>query len=274
MILVAERPGPATARLETPKRMDAVVELTGVDKVYPTKDGSAARALRTLDLRIDAGEFVSLLGPSGCGKTTLLRMIAGLEAPSSGRIAFAGSDRLGDFGFVFQRDVLLDWRTVLDNVLLPVEFRRGQRAAFRDRAHELLTLFGLSGYAGRHPWELSGGMRQRVAICRALILDPPILLMDEPFGALDAMTRDALNLEVQSLWQRSGKTIIFVTHGISEAVFLSSRVVVMSGRPGTIVEDMPIDLRRPRTLDVRDEPVFGDVAKHLRHVLDRHGAAA
>ena len=268
----------AVAAVARAPRESAVAEpaapMVAVRRVSKTYRGLAGDilALASVDLDVARGEFVSLLGPSGCGKTTLLRMIAGLETPSTGGIEVYGRSR-DDLGFVFQRDVLLDWRTILDNVLLPVEFKRERRRAYKDRARELLDLFGLGGYEDRHPWELSGGMRQRAAICRALILEPQLLLMDEPFGALDAITRDGLNVELQALWQRTGTTVIFVTHSISEAVFLSDRIVVVSGRPGRMVEDVRIEFARPRTLDVREEPGFGRHSRHLRDVLDRHGAA-
>jgi NitT/TauT family transport system ATP-binding protein len=246
------------------------IEADGVGKVYESSAGPVT-ALSAVDLDLRQGEFVSLLGPSGCGKTTLLRMIAGLEDSTSGTIRRHGRG-LDGLGFVFQRDVLVDWRTIIDNVLLPIEFKNKKPKEYRDRAIELLGTFGLRGYENRRPWELSGGMRQRAAICRALIDDPQLLLMDEPFGALDALTRDELNVELQSVWQKSRKTVLFVTHSISEAVFLSDRVVVIADRPGRIVETIDIDFARPRSLDIREEPEFGRYSRHLRDVLDRHGA--
>ena len=254
-----------------PARSALAVEIDNVGKVYQSSDG-AITALSSVKLDIRAGEFVSLLGPSGCGKTTLLRMIADLEEPTSGRIGLYGRG-LDGLGFVFQRDVLVDWRNILDNVLLPIDFKNKKPAAYRERARQLLATFGLQGFENKRPWELSGGMRQRAAICRALIDDPQLLLMDEPFGALDALTRDELNVELQRSWLQSGKTVVFVTHSIPEAVFLSDRVVVISDKPGRIVEDLAITFARPRALDIREELEFGRLSRHLREVLDRHDAA-
>lgn len=242
------------------------VEIVGVTKRYETLSGPLT-ALEPIDLTIGQAEFVSLLGPSGCGKTTLLRMIAGLEAPTQGRIGLPERG-LDGLSFVFQRDILLNWRTVLRNVLLPIEFKKQNVKQYAARAERLLETFGLRGFENRHPWELSGGMRQRAAICRALITDPELLLMDEPFGALDAITRDELNVELQRLWQVSRKTIIFVTHSISEAVFLSDRVVVIARRPGRIVEDLKIDFPRPRPLGIKEDPLFNRYSGRLREALD------
>lgn len=246
------------------------IEIDAVGKVYQSSGGEIA-ALQSITLDIRHGEFVSLLGPSGCGKTTLLRIVANLEAPTSGRVRLSGRG-LDGLGFVFQRDVLLNWRTIIDNVLLPIEFKGKKRKLHRDRAHELLVTFGLAGFENKRPWELSGGMRQRASICRALIDDPELLLMDEPFGALDALTRDELNVELQDLWQQSSKTAIFVTHSIAEAVFLSDRIAVISDKPGRIVELLEIDFARPRSLDIREETKFAAYSRHLRDVLERHGA--
>jgi len=247
------------------------VEIDGVGKIYQSSDGPVT-ALGSVSLDVKEGEFVSLLGPSGCGKTTLLRMIAGLEEPTSGHIHLHGRG-LDGLGFVFQRDVLLNWRTILENVLLPIDFKNKKPKAYTEKASQLLATFGLKGFENKRPWELSGGMRQRAAICRALIDDPELLLMDEPFGALDALTRDELNVELQSLWQKTRKTAIFVTHSISEAVFLSDRVVVISDKPGRIVEVVEIDYPRPRSLEIREEQKFGRYSRHLRSVLDRYDMA-
>jgi NitT/TauT family transport system ATP-binding protein len=247
------------------------IEIDAVGKVYESSDG-AVTALGSVSIDIREGEFISLLGPSGCGKTTLLRMIADLEKPTSGSIRLHGRG-LDGLGFVFQRDVLVNWRTVLDNVLLPIDFKNKKPKAYRDKALQLLATFGLKGFENKRPWELSGGMRQRAAICRALIDDPQLLLMDEPFGALDALTRDELNVELQALWQRTRKTAVFVTHSITEAVFLSDRVVVISDKPGRIVDILDIDYPRPRSLNIREEPKFSRYSRHLREVLDRHDAA-
>jgi NitT/TauT family transport system ATP-binding protein len=251
----------------------ASVEIRGVGKTYQSRRGDVA-ALSGIDLSIGAGEFVSVLGPSGCGKSTLMRCLAGLEQVSSGEIRIDGHPHDGPpegLGVVFQRDVLLDWRTVLDNVLLPIEVHRLDPSGWEQKARELLALLGLTGFEDRHPWELSGGMRQRVSICRALLMNPSLLLMDEPFGALDAMTRDELNLELQRVWMGDAKTVFFVTHSIQEAVFLGDRVVVMSPSPGRIVEIIDVDLPRPRDLDIRETPEFGAMVRHIRGLFQSMG---
>ena len=215
-----------------------------------------------------------MLGPSGCGKSTLLRCIAGLEAWSGGQIAVNGSIINGppdNMGIVFQRDVLLDWLTVLRNVLLPCRIRRLPADKYTPKARALLKLMGLGGFETRYPWELSGGMRQRVAICRALLLNPALLLMDEPFGALDAMTRDELNLELQRVWLADLKTVLFVTHSIVEAVFLSDRVVVMSRSPGRVVDIVTIELPRPRPLAICETPEFSRYVTQIRQTFERMG---
>ena len=251
------------------------IRIAGVTKVFRGRGrlGSVA-ALDEVSLDIAAGEFVSILGPSGCGKSTLLRCIAGLEIPSTGSI-HVGSEAVTrppeQLGMVFQRDALLEWRSVLDNLMLPVDFRHGDRAAYADRARELLALFGLSEFASRYPSELSGGMRQRASICRALIDDPALLLMDEPFGAVDALTRDQLNIELQRMWLASHKTVAFVTHSIAEAVFLADRVVVFSPRPGRIVEIIEIDIPRPRRLAVRGERKFAEYTDRIRRLFEGMG---
>jgi len=243
------------------------VALGRVGKTYASQRGPVA-ALVDIDLDIRPREFVSVVGPSGCGKSTLLKLVAGLEDVSSGTIAIGGKPLQGTpdrLGVVFQRDVLLDWRTILDNVLLSIEFTRRPTADERARARALLNRFGLGGFEHRYPWELSGGMRQRASICRALLSDPDLLLMDEPFGALDAMTRDDLNLELAQIWQDTQKTLLFITHSIAEAVFLSDRVVMMSKAPGAIVDVITIDLPRPRLLAVRDTPEFAAYVHRIRH---------
>lgn len=247
----------------------AYVSITSVGKAYGSVRGPV-HALQDISLDVREAEFVSVLGPSGCGKSTLLKCVAGLEPVSSGSIALHGRPLSGppkSMGMVFQRDVLLDWRTILDNVLITAEFAGIPRAAVKERALQLLRRFGLEGYEGRHPWELSGGMRQRVSICRALLCDPELLLMDEPFGALDAMTRDDLNLELARIWQDARKTVLFVTHGIIEAIFLSDRVVMMDRNPGRIVEVVDINLPRPRHLSVRETPEFARYVAHIRHLF-------
>jgi NitT/TauT family transport system ATP-binding protein len=231
-------------------------------------------ALADVTFDIGQSEFVSILGPSGCGKSTLLRCVAGLERPSSGEIAIGGvrvSGPPNNLGVVFQRDILLDWRNVLRNVLLPVEAKNLKPSEWEQKALELLGLLGLQEFAKRYPWELSGGMRQRVAICRALLLNPSLLLMDEPFGALDALTRDELNLELQRLWLKNSKTVMFITHSIAEAVFLADKVVVMSPHPGRVEEILSIDLPRPRVLAMRETPAFGAYTSHIRQLFQKMG---
>ena len=250
------------------------VAVKGLDKTYRLPKGGIVSALRHIDLDIGRGEFISVVGPSGCGKSTLLKCIAGITDVSEGRIDVSGRPVDAppeDMAIVFQRDILLDWRSVLDNILLPIEFKRQSRDDAIPRARELLQLIGLAGYEERQPWELSGGQRQRVAICRALIQEPQLLLMDEPFGALDALTRDELNLELQRLWMTTRKTVLFITHSISEAVMLSDRVIVMAADPGRIVENIVIDLPRPRTLDSRETPEFGYYSKRIRRVFEELG---
>jgi len=251
----------------------AYVAIRQVGKSYGSLKG-AVHALEGIDLDIRGGEFISILGPSGCGKSTLLKCIAGLEKPTSGRIEVHGKPLSGPpdrLGMVFQRDVLLDWRTVLDNVLITAEFAHIPTTSVRERALQLLWRFGLKGYEDRHPWELSGGMRQRAAICRALLCDPDLLLMDEPFGALDAMTRDDLNLELARIWQDTRKTVAFVTHGIAEAIFLSDRVVMMDRNPGRIIEVIDIDLPRPRHLAIRETSQFAHYVGHIRQLFTSLG---
>ena len=253
--------------------MKPYVTVTGGNKIYHSSRGDI-QALRDINLTINNGEFLSIVGPSGCGKSTLLRCVAGLEKVTSGSVAILSKEidaPPAELGMVFQRDVLLDWRTVIDNVLLPVAFRGENPKLKAQRASELLGMFDLQGFERRYPWELSGGMRQRVAICRALLDDPALLLMDEPFGALDALTRDELNLELQNIWYRSKKTVLFITHGISEAVFLSDRVAVMKKSPGEIVEIIDVDLPRPRTLAVRDTSEFTALTRRVRVIFEDLG---
>jgi NitT/TauT family transport system ATP-binding protein len=255
----------------------ASIELSRVGMVYQTSSGPV-EALRDISLTLNRGEFVSLVGPSGCGKSTLLRIVAGVRRVTSGTVAVNGvqvSGPVSNIGMVFQSPVLLKWRTVLDNVLLPAELAGLARAKYRQRALDLLRLVGLADFAGKLPGELSGGMQQRASICRALLLDPPLLLMDEPFGALDAMTRDDLNFELLRIWgERLGvgdqrKTILFVTHSIQEAVILSDRVVVMSQRPGTIAAVRDIELERPRTIEARASEQVGRLSLDIYRTLTR-----
>jgi len=249
------------------------IEASGVCKRYGGASGLLA--LDNVSLSVPDGEFLSILGPSGCGKSTFLRCVAGLESPTGGSIRVHGEQvhrPPRNMGIVFQRDVLLDWRSILDNLFLQVDFRRESRKRYLQRAHELLALFGLQGFENAYPAQLSGGMRQRAAICRALLADPDLLLMDEPFGALDALTRDQMNLELQKSWAASSRqTILFVTHSIGEAVFLSDRIVVMSPRPGRIAMTLQIDLPRPRRMAVREMPEFAQYCAQIRELFGAMG---
>lgn len=250
-----------------------LIQIQNVNKIYLTAD-QEVHALDVIDLDIFEGEFLSILGPSGCGKSTLLMLIAGLTKPTTGTITISNQPVLKpytDLGIVFQRDLLLDWRNVLDNVLLQIEIRRLKSSDFEQTALDLLQRVGLTDFERRYPRELSGGMRQRVAICRALVHDPPLLLMDEPFGALDALTRDQMGLDLLHIWEQSRKTVFFVTHSIPEAVFLSDRVLVMSARPGRVVEVIPIDLPRPRPLSIRDTSEFANYNRHIREIFKVQG---
>jgi NitT/TauT family transport system ATP-binding protein len=252
---------------------DPFVRIDRVTKVYETRSGRI-HAVQELSLEVQRGEFVAIVGPSGCGKSTLMLMTAGLVRHSGGTITIdktVVSKPYTDLGIVFQDAVLLDWRSVKDNLMLQVELRKLDKRQFMERARSLLKLVGLEGFEQRHAFELSGGMRQRVSICRALLHDPPMLLMDEPFGALDALTRDQLNLDLQTIWLQSRKTVLFITHSIMEAVFLADRVVVMSARPGKIERILKIDIPRPRRLGVRETPAFGDYAKEIRGIFSSLG---
>ena len=247
--------------------MPALIEARGVAKTYRVRNAAPVESLRPLDFRIAEGEFVSVVGPSGCGKSTLLKMVAGLLPVSAGELLLQGRPIAGpqrDVGIVFQRAVLLAWRTVLDNVLLQAEMRRLPMAAARERAMALIRMAGLEGFENKYPWQLSGGMQQRASICRALLHDPPLLLMDEPFGALDAMTREKMNLELQRIWLAARKTVLLITHSIPEAIFLSDRVFVMSERPGAIAAVYDVNLPRPRSIDVMGTPAFAEHARTIR----------
>ena len=242
-----------------------LIDLDRVGMTYEAASGPV-EALVDISLSVGTGEFVSLVGPSGCGKSTLLRIVAGLRPATGGTVTVAGAPvtaPIADIGMVFQAPILLKWRSILQNVLLPAELAGRDPGALRTRAEELLAMAGLAGFGEKLPRELSGGMQQRAALCRALLLDPPLLLMDEPFGALDAMTRDDMALELLRIWgerdlgREARKTVLFVTHSIPEAVFLSDRVVVMSPRPGRIAADLRIDLPRPRTVEMRASEAFG-----------------
>jgi NitT/TauT family transport system ATP-binding protein len=245
------------------------LDLAGVSKAYG-KGKDVIRAVDEINLRVAHNEFVSVLGPSGCGKSTLVLMMAGLLSPSNGTITLQGRRVIGPRrtnGIVFQNPILLPWRTVLDNVLLPIDLMGDSTEKYRNRAIELLDIAGIADFADRLPHELSGGMQQRAGICRALIQDPDLLLMDEPFSALDAMTRDEMNLELLRIWERDRKTVVFITHSISEAIFLSDRVVVMSKRPARILEEVAIALPRPRVLEIQDTAPFNALRAHVRSLI-------
>jgi NitT/TauT family transport system ATP-binding protein len=247
----------------------AAVSIRNVSKTFG-KGGTTA--LQNIDLDFQPGEFVSLIGPSGCGKSTLLRIIGDLIEPTDGEAVVAGKtahqarlDR--DYGMVFQEATLMDWRTVEKNVSLPLEMMGWDRAKRKERVRELLELVELTGFEGHYPWQLSGGMQQRVAIARALTFNPSLILMDEPFGALDEMTRDRLNLELLRIWEATSATVVFVTHSIAEAVFLSTRIVVMSARPGRVQRIVEVDLPHPRTADTREDTRFFELATEVRELL-------
>lgn len=249
------------------------IKIKNVSKSYET-DGGPIEALRDVSIEIKPGEFLAVVGPSGCGKSTLLKMVAGLLSVTKGSITIDEQVIKGPYtnlGIVFQRDLLLEWRTIIDNVLLQVEFRKLPRESYRERALELLSLVGLEKFENRYPSELSGGMRQRVAICRALLHNPPILLMDEPFGALDALTREQIGLDLQTICSNSNISVLFITHSISEAVFLADRVLVMSPRPGQIKEILDTNLPRPRDLHIKDTVKFNQMCGLLRNHFESMG---
>jgi NitT/TauT family transport system ATP-binding protein len=252
-------------------------DVVSLQKISKRFERGNVLALSEIDLTVQAGEFVSLIGPSGCGKSTLLRIVGDLVAPSSGQVVVNGKtaeqariDR--DYGIVFQDAVLYDWRTVAKNIALPLEMLGWDRARRAERVRGLVELVELGGFEQHYPWQLSGGMQQRVSIARALSFDPALLLMDEPFGALDEMTRERLNMELLRIWDASGSTVVFVTHSIAEAVFLSTRVVVISPRPGRITGIVEIDLPQPRNADTREEPRFFELVTQVRDMLRAAGA--
>lgn len=248
----------------------AFIRMSNVAKSY-MKDSSEFLAVSDVSFEIAAGEFVSLVGPSGCGKTTVLKILAGLHRHTQGEVSIGTSKTPftpgRDVGMVFQQAMLLKWRTILDNVLLPAEILGLPRAESTEHARELLAMVGLRGFETRLPYELSGGMQQRAAIARALIHNPKLLLMDEPFGALDALTRDKMNLELLNIWRKSGKTIVFVTHDIPEAVFLGTRAIVLTARPARMCDNIPILLPPDRTLDMRTHESFGAYTRRIYHLL-------
>ena len=246
------------------------IHLAGVKKVYRTRKAEFL-AVSELTFDVAAGELVALVGPSGCGKTTLLKILAGLHPHDSGEVRIGSSsqpfDPSRDIGLGFQQPLLLKWRRVLDNVLLPAEILGLPAAASRERARDLLALVGLQGAEDKYPYQLSGGMQQRAAIARALIHDPKLILMDEPFGALDALTREKMNLELLRIWEQARKTIVFVTHGITEAVFLGTRVVVLTAGPARMADNFLVELPHPRTLDMKTQEKFGEYTRRIYRLL-------
>ncbi len=251
-----------------------VIGIDGVSLVYRTKS-TAVHALDRASFAASAGEFVALVGPSGCGKSTLVKLVSGLIPPSGGTIRVNGEPVHGptrSIGIVFQSPVLMAWRTTLRNILLQIEIRGLDVAKYRTTARELIDLVGLTGFEDAYPHQLSGGMQQRVGLCRALIHDPDVLLMDEPFGALDALTREQMNGELQRIWMERRKTVLFITHSISEAVYLADRVLVMSPRPGRIVGEIAVDIPRPRTVETTETQEFAQFTRQVRKHLNSAGA--
>ncbi|HRF07131.1 MAG TPA: ABC transporter ATP-binding protein [Xanthobacteraceae bacterium] len=249
---------------------EAFIHLEGVKKIYRTR-GIEFLAVSEATFDVEQGELVSLVGPSGCGKTTLLKILAGLHGYDAGKVRI-GSERqpfnpAKDIGMVFQQPLLLKWRKIIDNVMLPTEILGIPQDVARKRAYELLDLVGLKGHEEKYPYELSGGMQQRASIARSLVHDPKLVLMDEPFGALDALTREKMNLELLRIWEESKKTIIFVTHGITEAVFLGTRVVVLTAGPAKMADNFQVDIPMPRTLDVRNTEKFGEYTRRIYRLL-------
>ncbi|HEV2551584.1 MAG TPA: ABC transporter ATP-binding protein [Stellaceae bacterium] len=265
---------PTKGAVDTLKIHGVSVVFEGLTKVYETREGTELAALDRTDLTIASGEFVAIVGPSGCGKSTLLSLVAGISPATAGRITIEGEEVKRPHptvGVVFQTDLLLYWRTIIDNILLPVEIKGWTKRDYLPRVMQLLEQVGLAGFGGKYPSELSGGMRQRVAICRALVQQPGLLLMDEPFGALDALTREQMILDLQSMWLSLRNTVLFVTHSIEEAVFLADRVIVMSPRPGKIDLDLEIDIARPRSWKSRGNQKFIDCMSQIRTIFESRG---
>ncbi|GID32411.1 ABC transporter ATP-binding protein [Paractinoplanes brasiliensis] len=254
---------------------DCVIRLDSLSMIYPTKSGGSVQALDDISLSVRAGEFISIVGPSGCGKSTLLRIIMGLSRQTSGQVTFGPSDdtHRNQLGMVFQQPLLLPWRTVRKNLMTSPDLHHARDAATHAKADELLVMLGLQEFGDRYPNELSGGMQQRVGIGRALMHDPRILLMDEPFGALDAMTRDQMGLDLLRIWDSDRKTVLFVTHSIPEAVLLADRVVVMTPRPGRLADVVEVGLPRPRRLENINTPAFGEIVLKIRKLLDSEHSA-
>jgi NitT/TauT family transport system ATP-binding protein len=247
-----------------------MIALNGISKTYLSRLGETVMALSSIDLSIDEKEFVTLLGPSGCGKSTLLKIIIGLIPPTTGYVTIHNQEVIKprrDVGMVFQQSLLLPWRNVLDNVLLPIEILRKDRLVYRTAAQDLLRLVGLADFERKFPRELSGGMQQRVSICRALVHDPSILLMDEPFGSLDALTREELGIELTEIWEKRKKTVVFVTHSINEAVYLADRVVILTPRPGTIAKIISVPLPRPRNVSMQSSTTFRHLVDEIRTLI-------
>ena len=268
----AETPDPASRRGQ-PKGA-ATIGCRELAKIYETRDGHNVLALASINLSIKDGEFLTVVGPSGCGKSTLLKVLGGLTEITRGEALLNGSPIVGprrDIGVVFQSPTLLPWRTVLDNVMLPIHVLGLDRTEGEERARDLIEMVGLAGFEMKYPNELSGGMQQRVAISRALVHQPALLLMDEPFGALDALTREAMNTELQRIWMETRRTIFLITHSITEAVFLGDRVAVMTPRPGKLAEHIDVDLPRPRSLDIMTSPRFGELVTRIRGLLQTQG---
>jgi NitT/TauT family transport system ATP-binding protein len=262
---------PRIAAQEARSRPAPLIVFESVGKSFITKSGESVEAIRDISFTVASNQFVTIVGPSGCGKSTLLRMLAGLMPPSTGQLTVAGArpELAGNIGMVFQRPALLPWRNVLGNILLPSIILGINRRTALQRAHELLELVGLGDFANKYPNELSGGMQQRVAICRALLCTPTLLLMDEPFAALDALTREELSIELLRIWQHEPKTVLFVTHSIPEAILLADEVVIISSRPGRIVRTLPIELPRPRDLSAMQSVVFQEYAATIRAAISK-----
>jgi NitT/TauT family transport system ATP-binding protein len=265
---------PADGATAAPKIRGVSLLFEGLTKVYESREGTEIAALDRTDLTIASGEFVAIVGPSGCGKSTLLSLVAGLAPVTTGRIAIDGQEVKRPHptvGVVFQTDLLLYWRTIIDNILLPIEIKGWKKRDYLPQVMQLLTQVGLAGFGGKYPSELSGGMRQRAAICRALVQQPGLLLMDEPFGALDALTREQMISDLQSMWLSLRNTVLFITHSIEEAVFLADRVIVMSPRPGRVDLDLKIDVARPRSWKSRGDQKFIGYMSQIRAIFESRG---
>jgi len=273
MNVEASRPVSSAARAPAPS---PIIDIAQLEKIFVTVRNERVHALHDISLSVREREFVTVVGPSGCGKTTLLKILAGLVSATAGTVRVDGKPVAAprrDIGIVFQNPILLPWRTVMENVLLPAEVQGIPLDAARRRARDLLEMVGLADFEDKYPMELSGGMQQRAAISRALVSDPRLLLMDEPFGALDAMTREQMNLDLQRIWRESGKTVLLITHSIPEAVFLGDRVVVMTPRPGRIARMVEVAMPRPRSIDAMGDPVFGQLTSEIRRLLYGYGPA-